>query len=100
MYYFGSEVEVEMTTRMLQEYVNKVRNRMADHPEYWVHKYLNDNNPQNGSYTDDAHLAANYRIAPYPGRIFRKPWKGAVHENLSAMNECWNCMEGHRFFDL
>ena len=87
---WAAEVEVEIDhPDKAQEYVNKVRNRMADHPEYWVHKYLNDNNPQNGSYTDDAHLAVNYRIAPYPDGYFASHGKEQARKFV-AMNECWN----------
>jgi len=98
---WAAEVEVEIgSLDKAQDYVNMIRNRMADHHEGWVHKYLDDNSPQNGSYTDDNHLAANYYIKPYPaghfvahGQDYAR--KAVRHERMLELG-----MEGHRFFDL
>jgi len=44
-------------------YVNRVRNRMALHPEAWVYAYNDDTDPSAGF--SGTH-AANYKISPYP----------------------------------
>lgn len=96
---WAAEVEAEIgTLDKAEDYVNMIRNRVADHPEYWVHKYLNDNDPQAGSYTDDAHWAANYRISPYPPGYFTSRDVALKAIRFERMLELG--MEGHRFFDL
>ena len=71
---------------------------MADHHEYWVHKYLDNTDPQAGSYTDDAHLAANYKVEPYPPGYFTTRDVALKAIRFERMLELG--MEGHRFFDL
>ena len=73
---------------------------MADHHEYWVHKYLNDNNPAAGFYSDDAHLAANYVISPYPAGDFAAKGKDFALKAIRFERMLEFGMEGHRFFDL
>jgi len=76
--------------------VNMVRNRMAQHPEYWVHTYADNSNPQ-GGYTSTP--AANYQISPYSGQ-FSAMTKAQVQAAISLEEELEFGMEGHRFFDL
>jgi starch-binding outer membrane protein, SusD/RagB family len=98
---WAAEVEAESNSLDKAEYyVNMVRNRMAEHHEGWVHKYLDDNNPERGFYNDDAHLAANYKIEPYPNGYFAshgRPFalKAIRYERMLELG-----MEGQRFFDL
>jgi hypothetical protein len=73
---------------------------MADHHEYWVHKYLDNNNPQNGFYTDEAHLAANYVIRPYGPGDFTTKGKDFALKAIRFERMLELGMEGHRFFDL
>jgi hypothetical protein len=93
------EVEIGSPDKA-EEYVNMIRNRMADHHEYWVHKYLDDNNPAAGFYTDDAHLAAKYFIKPYPAGYFTAQGKEYSRKAVRYERMLELGMEGHRFFDL
>jgi len=98
---WAAEVESEIgSLDKAQQYVNMIRNRMTDHHEYWVHKYLNDNNPQGGFYTDDVHLAANYFIKPYPAGDFTAKGKDFALKAIRYERMLELGMEGHRFFDL
>ena len=98
---WAAEVEAEKgSLDKAEEYVNLVRNRMVDHHEYWVHKYLNENDPQGGSFTDDAHLAANYNIEPYPGGDFTIKGRDYALKAIRYERMLELGMEGHRFFDL
>jgi hypothetical protein len=98
---WAAEVEAEIGSfDKAQQYVNMIRNRMTDHHEYWVHKYLNDNNPQGGFYTDDTHLAANYFIKPYPAGDFTAKGKDFALKAIRFERMLEFGMEGHRFFDL
>jgi hypothetical protein len=98
---WAAEVEAEIgSLDKAEEYVNMIRNRMADHHEGWIHKYLDDNNPQAGSYTDDAHLAANYLIRPYPNGYFSNHGKDFANKAIYYERMLELAMEGHRFFDL
>jgi len=96
---WAAEVEAESGRfDKAEDYVNMIRDRMADHHEYWVHKYLDNTDPQAGSYTDDAHLAANYKIEPYPPGYFTSRDVALKAIRFERMLELG--MEGHRFFDL
>jgi hypothetical protein len=76
--------------------VNLVRNRMSQHPEYWVHTYIDDTNPAKGF---TATPAANYLIKPYTGQFSAN---GQSYARLAVYMErqLEFGMEGHRFFDL
>ena len=76
--------------------VNVVRNRMALHPEYWVHTYLNNANPEGGF---SGTLAANYKISPYSGQ-FAANGKAYALAAVIMEEQLEFGMEGHRFFDL
>lgn len=76
--------------------VNLVRNRMANHPEYWVHTYIDNSNPE-GGYTNTP--AANYHISPYSGQ-FAANGKAYALSAVIMEEQLEFGMEGHRFFDL
>ncbi|WP_426671655.1 RagB/SusD family nutrient uptake outer membrane protein [Mucilaginibacter sp. McL0603] len=76
--------------------VNKVRGRMVDHHEYWVHKYLDNSNPGGGFAAGDTNLAANYKIARYVSF----PSKAYALAAVIMEEQLEFGMEGHRFFDL
>jgi hypothetical protein len=98
---WAAEVEVENgNLNQAQVYVNMIRNRMADHHEGWVHKYLNDNNPMGGFYSDDAHLAANYIINPYSPGYFSSQGQDYARKAVRYERMLELGMEGQRFFDL
>ena len=98
---WAAEVEVEIGSPGQAEiYVNRIRNRMADHHEGWVHSYLDDNNPEAGFYPDDAHLAANYFIKPYPEGYFSSHGQDFARKAVHYERMLELAMEGHRFFDL
>lgn len=79
--------------------VNTVRGRMADHHEYWVHKYINNANPEGGFAAGDANLAANYKISRYTGQ-FAANGKAYALAAVIMEEKLEFGMEGHRFFDL
>ena len=101
MLLWAAEAEIENgSLDEAEKYVNRVRNRMADHHEYWVHKYLDDNNPAGGFYTDDAHLAANYFVKPYPDGYFASHGREYARKVVRYERMLEFGMEGQRFFDL
>jgi len=73
-----------------------VRNRMAQHPEYWVHQYLDNTKPEAGF---SATPAANYHISPYTGQ-FAANGKAYALAAVIMEEKLEFGMEGHRFFDL
>ena len=74
--------------------VNLIRNRMAAHPEYWVHTYVDNSDPSKG-FTNTP--AANYHIGLYPQLCYTMDdARNAVY--MERQLEL--AMEGHRFFDL
>ena len=92
----ASEAEAQLgNLDQAETYVNRVRNRMANHPEAWVHTYTDVTNPV-GGFTSN--MAANYKISPYPaGALTSKDYalKAIYFERKLEL-----AMEGHRFFDL
>lgn len=74
-------------------YVNMIRNRMANRPQSWLHKYKSDAAPMNGF--SNVH-AARYAISPYP--LF--PSKEFALKAIYFERKLELAMEGHRFFDL
>ena len=97
-----AECEVEANDLVdAQADVNMVRNRMAAHPEYWVHKYLVDTLPAKGF--DPTALAANYKIGLY-GTVgstsFVANGQAYARQAVYMERQLELAMEGHRFFDL
>jgi hypothetical protein len=76
--------------------VNMVRNRMAQHPEYWVHTYQDNSNPGAGFTSTPA---ANYVISAYNGQ-FATNGQAYAREAVHMEEQLEFGMEGHRFFDL
>jgi len=92
-----AECEVELNSLAAAEAdVNLIRNRMAQHPEYWVHTYVDNTNPAAG-FTNTP--AANYVISPYNGQ-FAANGQAYAREAVHAELQLEFGMEGHRFFDL
>ena len=99
-----AECEVETNNLQAAENdVNMVRNRMAAHPEYWVHTYADNSNPE-GGFTNTP--AANYKIGLY-GTAGGHPETGFVamgqlkaRQAVYMERQLELAMEGHRFFDL
>jgi hypothetical protein len=77
--------------------VNLVRNRMAAHPEYWVHTYVDPTNPSSG-FTNTP--AANYVIGLYPAGAFATMGQANARQAVYLERQLELAMEGHRFFDL
>jgi len=96
-----AECEIEAgSLDAAQADVNTVRNRMAAHPEYWVHTYVDNSNPSAGF---TAIPAANYKIGLYgaaPGTSFTAMGQAAAREAVYTERQLELGMEGHRFFDL
>ena len=80
--------------------VNTIRSRMANHPEYWVHTFVDDNNPSKGF---TATPAANYQIGLY-GTVattgFVANGQAYARAAVHMERQLELAMEGHRFFDL
>ena len=92
-----AECEVEAGSLAAAEAdVNLIRNRMANHQEYWVHNYKDNANPGSGY---AATLAANYVIAPYSGQ-FAANGQAFARKAVYLERQLEFGMEGHRFFDL
>ena len=75
--------------------VNRVRDRMINHPENWLHKYIDDTKPLLGF--DQTKMAANYKIGRYTTNFGSKDFalKAIYFERKLEL-----ATEGHRFFDL
>jgi len=100
IYLWAAECEVETGSLANAEAdVNAVRGRMVNHHEYWVHTYIDNNNPSAGSNTGDANLAANYKISLYTGQ-FAANGKDWAREAVHIETQLETGMEGKRFFDL
>ena len=90
------EVEANMLDAAEAD-VNTIRNRMANHPEYWVHTYVDNSNPSAG-FTNTP--AANYKISPYPAGQFTTNGQAYARSAVYMERQLELAMEGHRFFDL
>jgi hypothetical protein len=91
--------ECEAETNLLaaaETDVNLIRNRMAQHPEYWVHTYVDSTNPSAGFTTTPA---AHYVINAYNGQ-FATYGQAYAREAVHMEEQLEFGMEGHRFFDL
>jgi hypothetical protein len=92
----AAEVEAQLNNFTLAEdYVNRVRHRMIDHPDGWVYKYIDNSDPSAGFSTT---LAANYKIGAYPPGAFTSQdyaLKAIYFERKLEL-----AMEGYRYFDL
>lgn len=76
-------------------YVNMVRGRMADNPEFWLKEYIDPTAPMAGFTNENA---ANYNVQRYPDGYFTSvdlAMDAIMHERRVELS-----MEGHRFFDL
>jgi hypothetical protein len=96
-----AECEVETSDLAgAQADVNTVRNRMAAHPEYWVHTYVDNSDPSKG-FTNTP--AANYKIGLYgtdPSTGFVVKGQAYARAAVYMERQLELAMEGHRFFDL
>lgn len=99
-----AECEVEANSlQAAEDDVNRVRNRMAAHPEYWVHTYVDDSDPSKG-FTNTP--AANYKIGLYGAAGGHASTgfvaNGQEYARKAVFMERYLelAMEGHRFFDL
>jgi hypothetical protein len=96
-----AECEVEANDLVdAQADVNMVRDRMASHPEYWVHTYKDNSNPSSGFTTTPA---ANYVIGKYgvaAGTDFASNGQAWARQAVYMERQLELAMEGHRFFDL
>jgi hypothetical protein len=100
---WAAEVETEIgSLDKAEDYVNQVRNRMANHPEGWLHKYIDDANPEGGFVTTNnpSDFAANYKISPYPAGTFTTQGQDFARKAIRYERMLELGMEGHRFFDL
>jgi len=97
VYLWRAEAEVETNDLASAEAdVNVIRNRMANHPEYWVHTYIDNSNPGKGFTTTPA---ANYKILPYSGQ-FTANGQAYARNAVEVERQLETGMEGRRFFDL
>jgi len=93
-----AECEVEANTLdAAQADVNLIRDRMASHPEYWVHTYVDNTDPSKGF---TAVPAANYHISVYPAGAFTTKGQDGARDAVYMERQLELAMEGHRFFDL
>jgi hypothetical protein len=93
-----AECEVEANDlTSAQADVNLIRDRMASHPEYWVHTYVDNSDPSKG-FTNIP--AANYQIKVYPAGAFTAMGQAGAREAVYMERQLELAMEGHRFFDL
>jgi hypothetical protein len=98
IYLWRAEAEVETgALDAAEDDVNVIRNRMAQHPEYWVHNYIDNSDPSKGYTTT---LSANYKISPYPAGYFSGQGVVVAREAVEMERQLETGMEGRRFFDL
>ena len=96
-----AECEVELNQLdAAQADVNTIRGRMANHPEYWVHTYVDNSNPSKGFTSTPA---ANYQIGLYGTAAstgFAANGQEYARKAVFMERQLELAMEGHRFFDL
>lgn len=96
-----AECEVEANQLdAAQADVNTVRARMANHPEYWVHTYVDNNDPSKG-FTNTP--AANYKIGLYgtpASTSFTANGQEYARQAVYMEEQLETGMEGKRFFNL
>jgi hypothetical protein len=92
----AAEVEAQLNNlNQAEMYVNRVRNRIAEHPESWLYKYEDPSDPSGGFSSTPA---ANYKISPYPAGAFGD--KDFALKAIYFERKLELAMEGYRFFDL
>jgi hypothetical protein len=97
VYLWRAECYVDAGSLALAEAdVNVVRGRMVDHPEYWVHTFVDNTDPSKG-FTNTP--AANYVISRYNGQ-FAANGKAYAQAAVWMERKLELGMEGSRFFDL
>ncbi|MXV50876.1 RagB/SusD family nutrient uptake outer membrane protein [Pedobacter sp. HMF7647] len=79
------------------EYVNRVRSRIADHPETWVYKNA-EFDPLTFQYKTHITPADNYKIGLYPAGSFAN--RDYAIKAIRFERRLELAMEGQRFFDL
>jgi hypothetical protein len=79
------------------DYVNRVRDRIAAHPETYVYKN-SDFDAATYTYKTTTTPAANYKIGLYPAGAFSD--KDYARKAIQFERRLELSMEGHRFFDL
>lgn len=92
----AAEAEAELGNFALAgQYVNRVRARIVDHPEYWLKTYIDDDIPLGGFSNE---FAASYNIELYPVSNFAN--RETTLETVKFERRLELAMEGNRFFDL
>ena len=89
-----AEAQLGNLTQAL-EYVNRVRGRVANNSQHWLHDYVDEENPM-GGFSDN--YAANYNISEYPAGFLTSSEQAMEVIRFERRIELG--MEGHRFFDL
>jgi hypothetical protein len=101
---WAAECEVEVgDPELARTYVNKVRDRIINHPETWVYDQNATFDAATYTYTQVSNapamtLAANYKIGDYPGGSFTD--KTYAIKAIRWERRLELAQEGHRFFDL
>jgi hypothetical protein len=95
--------ECEVEANQLDEAeadVNTIRKRMKNHPEYWVHTYVDNSNPSKGFTTTPA---ANYKVGLYgtpASTSFAANGQAYARAAVYMEEQLETGMEGKRFFNL
>lgn len=89
-----AEAQLGNLTQAL-DYVNRVRGRMANNQQHWLHDYVDESDPMGGFSSD---FAANYNVSEYPAGFLTSTEQAMEVIRFERRIEL--AMEGHRFFDL